>query len=132
MSEENLELVRRASELWSEGDLDAWAELHDPNVEVTPPAGWPEGEDPQGIEAWRRQADRLREPWEHVRIEIDELRPAEGNRVVSRFRYVTQGRDGMSFDTPMAAVFVLADGKVVRNDYFWDFADALEAAGLSE
>ncbi len=56
MSQENVEIVRRVNELFSKGDLDGWAEHWDPEVVVTPPKGWPEGEEGQGIEApWDRE-----------------------------------------------------------------------------
>jgi hypothetical protein len=44
---------------------------------------------------------------------------------------VTRGKDpGVSFDTPMAAAFFLREGKIIRAVYCWDFAEALEAAGI--
>jgi ketosteroid isomerase-like protein len=133
MSQENVGIVRRQFELWSEGNLDAWAELWDREIVVTPPTGWPEGEEIQGIDAWRRQAERLRDSWNEARVEIDDIRPVRDDRVLAQIRYVTRGRDpGMSFDTSMAAAFVLREGKITRGQYFWDFADALEAAGLRE
>jgi ketosteroid isomerase-like protein len=133
MSEENVEVVRRVNELFSKGDLDEWAEYWDPEVIVTPPKGWPEGEVPQGIEGWRRQAERLRDSWEEARAEVDEIRSVGGDQVLARIRYVTRGRDtAMSFDTPMAAVFLLRGGRIVRARYFWEYDEALEAAGLSE
>jgi ketosteroid isomerase-like protein len=133
MSQENVEIVRRVNELFSKGDLDRWAEHWDPEVVVTPPKGWPEGEEPRGIEAWRRQAERLRDSWEEARVEVDEIRPVGDDQVLARIRYITRGRDtGMSFDTPMAAVFRLRGGRIVRARYFWEYDDALEAAGLSE
>ncbi len=133
MSEENVEIVRRATEFFSKGDLDRWAEHWDPEVVVTPPKGWPEGEEPQGIEAWRRQAERLLDSWEEVRVEVDEIRPVGDDQVLVRFRYITRGKEtGMCFDTPMAVVLRLRGGRIVRARYFWEYAEALEAAGLSE
>ena len=133
MSQENVEIVRRQFELWSEGDLDGWAQDWDPEVVVVPPEGWPEGGEVRGRDAWRRQAERLRDSWEQAHIEIDEIRPVGTDRAVTRIRYVTLGKEGgMSFDTPMAAAIVLRDRKIIRADYFWDFAEALEAAGLSD
>jgi ketosteroid isomerase-like protein len=133
MSQENVEVVRRVNELFSKGDWDEWAEHWDPEVVVTPPKGWPEGEEPQGIEAWRRQAERLQDSWEEARAEVDEVRPVGDDQVLARIRYVTRGKDtGMSFDTPMAAVFRLRRGRIVRARYFWEYDDALKAAGLSE
>jgi ketosteroid isomerase-like protein len=68
-----------------------------------------------------------------VRVEVDDIRPVGDDQVLVRIPYVTRGKDtGMSFDTPMAAVFLLRSGKIIRAQYFWDYAEALEAAGLSE
>jgi ketosteroid isomerase-like protein len=129
MSEENVGIVRRQFELWSEGNLDAWVELWDPDVVVQPPEGWPEG-GPRGREALRRQGERLRDSWDEARVEIEEIQPVGEDRVVSRFRYVTRGRSvGMPFDTPMSAAFFLRDRKIIRAHYVWEFAEALEAAG---
>jgi ketosteroid isomerase-like protein len=133
MSQENVEIVRRQFELWSQGNLDEWARHWDPDVIVVGPEGWPEGDTYRSLDAWRRQAERLRDSWEEARAEVDEIRPVGDDRVVTRFRYVTRGRDpGMSFDTAMAAAFFLRDGKIIRAQYYWDIAEALEAAGLSE
>jgi ketosteroid isomerase-like protein len=133
MSQENVEIVRRANELWSEGNLDAWAKHWDPEVVVMAPEGWPEGKVSRGLDAWRRQTERLRDSWDDARVEIDDISPVGRDRVVTRFRYVTRGKDpGMTFDTPMAAMFVLREGVITRAEYFWELADALEAAGLSE
>jgi SnoaL-like protein len=53
--------------------------------------------------------------------------------VLARIRYVTKGAGtGLPFDTPMAAVFFMTDGKIRRGRFFWKIDDALEAAGLSE
>jgi ketosteroid isomerase-like protein len=133
MSQENVEVVRRVNELFSKGDLDEWAEHWGPEVIVTAPKGWPEGEELQGIEAWRRQTERLRDSWEEARAEVDEIRPVGDDQVLARIRYVTRGRDtAMSFDTSMAAVFLLRGGRIVRARYFWEYDEALEAARLSE
>jgi ketosteroid isomerase-like protein len=131
MSEENLEIVRRQFEAWNAGDFDQWAEAWDRDVEVIAPEGWPDGEVNRGLDAWRRQAERLRESWAEARIEIDEIRPIESG-VLSRIRYVTKGNTGLPFETPMAAVFFIRERKIKLAQYFWTISDALEAAGLQE
>ena len=73
MSEENVEIVRRQFELWSQGNLDEWARHWDPDVIVVAPEGWPEGETYRGLDAWRRQAERLRDSWEEARAETARL-----------------------------------------------------------
>jgi ketosteroid isomerase-like protein len=133
MSQENVEVVERQFKAWNAGDFDEWAETWTQDVEVFPPEGWPEGGVNQGLDAWRRQAERLRDTWAEARVEIDEIRPIEDDCVLARIRYVTKGAGtGIPFDTPMAAVFFVIDGKIKRGRYFWKTEDALKAAGLSE
>jgi ketosteroid isomerase-like protein len=133
MSQENVETVRRQFELWSQGDLDGWAQHWDPDVIVLAPEGWPEGDTNRGLDEWRGQAERLRSSWEKARVDVDEIRPVGDDRVVTQIRYVTSGKDpGISFDTTMAAAFFLRHGRIVRAQYCWDMAEALEAVGLSE
>jgi ketosteroid isomerase-like protein len=127
--DENLEIVRRQFELWNEGDLDQAIECYHPDVVVIAPEGWPEGPRTDGVDAWRRQAERLRASWERASVEIDELRAIGDQRVVARIRYLTEGGDkAISFDTAMGAMFVLVAGRIVRGEYFWSFDQALEAA----
>ena len=46
---------------------------------------------------------------------------------------MTVGADtGIPFETPMAVVFFLSKGKIMRGYFGRTMADALEAAGLSE
>jgi ketosteroid isomerase-like protein len=35
MSQENVELARRAFEAWNRGDADAWVELHHPEIDCS-------------------------------------------------------------------------------------------------
>jgi ketosteroid isomerase-like protein len=132
MSQENVEIVTRQFQAWNAGDFDKWAEDLDRDVVVVAPEGWPDGEVNRGLDAWRRQAQRLRDSWAEARIEIDEIRPVE-DRVVARIRYVTKSVEtGLPFETPMAAVFYLKERKIKHAQFFWEAAEALEAAGLQE
>ena len=132
MPDENVEIVRRVFDFWNAGDMDRFVEAHDPDVVVIAPEGWPEGAVSEGIEAWRLQAERLRETWEEARTEIDEIRSAGDDRVVARVRYVTRGHGtNLPFDTPLSVLFFLRGGRITRAQYYWDAGEAFEAAGLS-
>jgi len=131
VSEENVEIVVRQFELWNAGDLDAAMDDYAPDVVVESPEGWPEGSVSRGVDEWQRQAQRLRDTWDEARADIEEILPVGDDRVVARFRYVTSGKDsGLSFNTPIAALFFLRERKITRVRYFWDVAEAREAAGL--
>ena len=41
MSQENVEVVKAAYVAWNAGDMDAFRELHDPDVIARPPERWP-------------------------------------------------------------------------------------------
>ena len=127
MSQGNVEVVRRSFELWATGDLDAMADTFRPDLIVHPPSGWPEGGTVEGVEAWLRQAERLRESWDEVALEFDELRAVGEDRVFARIRYVTRGDAGMEFDTPMAVAILIRDGLIARAEYYWEDDGALAA-----
>ena len=132
MSEENVAIVLDQWEAWSAGDLERWGQAHDPGVTVVAPRDWPEGEVEPGLEAWRSQAERLRDTWAEARIEVDEIWDVE-DRVLAQYRYVTVGRDtGITFETPLAVVYFLRERKITRAYFAWTLDEALEAAGLSE
>ena len=132
MSRENVEVVLRQWNAWNSGNLDRWAQAWDSEVVVVAPQGWPEGQVERGLDAWRRQAQRLRDTWAEARIEVDEIRDVE-DRVLARIRYVTLGEDtGIPFETPMAVVFFLSERKITRGYFAWTMDEALEASGLRE
>jgi ketosteroid isomerase-like protein len=67
-----------------------------------------------------------------VRVEAAEFIDA-GDKVVviGRARATARG-SGMQLDSPVALVWTLREGLIVRNQVFTDRNDALEAAGLKE
>jgi ketosteroid isomerase-like protein len=131
MSQQNLEVVRRWIELWNKGDWATFGAIHDPNVVVLPPDGWPDGEVSRGREAWTRQVIRLKDSWGTDRIEPEQLNEA-GRKVIMHNRWTTKGKDSaIGFETWFWVVFTLSAGSVTRIEFFLDRSRALEAAGLS-
>jgi ketosteroid isomerase-like protein len=53
------------------------------------------------------------------------------DRVVVRVIWRTAGR-GPESNMELTIVYTMRKGKIFLNEYFWDHAEALEAAGLSE
>lgn len=132
MSRENVEVVLGQWDAWNDGNVDRWEQAWHSDVVVTGPPGWPEGPVFEGLGAWRRQSQRLRDTWADARVEVDEVRDMK-DRVLARIRYVTVGADtGIPFETPMAVVFFLSEGKITRGYFGWTMDEVLEAAGLSE
>jgi SnoaL-like polyketide cyclase len=64
MSQENVDVVRASIEAWNSGEMDAFGELHDPEVIVRSVEGWPEPGPYVGREGFIRQFKQQREAFE--------------------------------------------------------------------
>jgi ketosteroid isomerase-like protein len=133
MSQENVELIRRAIEAWNRADIDGWLDQATPDF-VWIPAG------PAAVErSAYRGRDEVREAmasgwetWEEFRFEESEIR-CLGESVVWLGRVHARGRASqLELDQEFAIHAVVRDGKLARTEAFLSQAEALEAAGLSE
>jgi ketosteroid isomerase-like protein len=129
MSRENVEVLRAAHEAWNAGDMEAFRELHDPDVIGRSPEGWPEPF--VGREAVMREFEQLREAWDvdtlHAISDCVDL----GDRVALRGTWRGAGR-GPAAGIEVTQLITVRKGRVHYLEYFWDHAEALEALGLSE
>jgi ketosteroid isomerase-like protein len=132
MSEENVEIVRRSVEAMVREDWEAVVADFNPATE-----GYdhdiPDAEvyvGPAGFLKWLAQWG---ESWDQWTLVGSEFRSAPNDRVVTLHRMKATGSaSGIEVDRLDGAVYTLADGKIIRIDYFNDQQQALEAAGLSE
>ena len=132
MSQENVEMVRSSSEAYVAGDIDGYLEFVAEDVEVRPDASVPDAK-PRGREELRSFLEELDQGWEgRSRAEIREVFPV-GDRVVVRGDWGGKGRaSGIELSSSLTSVFSIRDGQIIRVEYFFDHAKALDAAGLSE
>jgi ketosteroid isomerase-like protein len=134
MSEENVETVRRAVEVFNEVGFDGIGtsdvvtddfEFHEPPEQPAPRVA-------RGRKEVLELAGEFDAAWEEHQSEPQEIRAVDADRVllvsVERFK----GRDGIELETPFAAIFTLSDGKISRWQAFWDKQKALVAAGLAD
>ena len=128
MSRENVEIVRALLEAWNAGDTDAWHELYDPDVIVRTVKDWPEPGPYVGREAVMRFHEQLRDTWDvHAVVPISDFIDA-GDRVAVRYIWRGAGH-GPDLNMEVTLVFTMRKGKIVFQEFFWDHAEALEAAG---
>ena len=133
MSQENVDLVRRALEAFPRGDveemlsyMDAEGEFHSAIV------GGAEGNVYRGHEGFRRWYADSFGSFESLQNEWTEFRDL-GDRVLAFGRVKARGREsGVELDSPMGWVFTVRRGKLVKAEGFLSRAQALDAAGLSE
>jgi ketosteroid isomerase-like protein len=133
MSEENVEIVRSLYERWASGDLSA--DSFDPDVEYSRIGA----ETPDMEGRWRgfdelstAMAEYLR-AFSDLRIEAERILDLSEDQVLVLSRQTARGKQsGVPIEHEFGDLFRLRDGKVVRFASYWNRADALEAAGLSE
>jgi ketosteroid isomerase-like protein len=131
MSEENVEIVRRAHQVWNAGDMDALRELYDPGIIWRGPEGWPEPGPYAGREAVMGQVEQMRETWDTDSFELISELIDVGDRVAVRFIWQGAGH-GPAANIEATGLYTVRKGRICAIEFFWDHAEALEALGLSE
>jgi ketosteroid isomerase-like protein len=138
MSQENVELCRRATEAFNQDGVEAvvtggfWS--HEIVFDFTP-AGIP------GLGVYRGYAEIRRFfeedwfgafPFEEWELEVEELID-HGEQVIAILRQRGRGTSsGVAAEIGFTNITTLRDGEIARNDFYLDREKALEAAGLRE
>jgi ketosteroid isomerase-like protein len=134
MSQENVELVRSATEAYIAVDRDAYVDFMAEDVEICPDAGIPEAKPFRGREEFRRFLADQDEGWDEgaSASDIREIFPV-GDRLVVRVHWGGKGRaSGIDLRSSLTAITTVRDGRIAKIEFFLDHAQALKAAGLSE
>ena len=126
MSQENVEIVRRANEAWNRNDFDAWIQYFDPEVQ------WSALLEEFGGHAGIRQA------WQSFKVDLqlearyDDIRDL-GDSVLVLGELIGTGRiTGLSLSNEIAQLATFRDGRILCYRDFASHAEALEAVGLSQ
>ena len=135
MSQENVEIVRAAYRAYIAGDREAYLDFFAADVEARPDASrFPEAKPFRGREELRRFLAEIDEGWEGGAGAgvIREVFPV-GDRVVARADWGGRGRtSGIDLRSSLTSISTIRDGRIVKIEWFFDHAKALEAVGLSE
>jgi ketosteroid isomerase-like protein len=132
MSEENLELVRRALEAFGRGDLDARLVLMDPQLEWRTSGLFPGvARVYHGHEGYKQFWKDFRAMWEEIEL-VPERLVDHGERVVVFGRFKGRGREGVTMEREMGMIFTIRDGLATRIESYPSGQQALEAVGLRE
>jgi ketosteroid isomerase-like protein len=128
-------LVRQGFEAANRGDYEVTFGLYDRDIELIPPTGLVGLGDEasyRGLEARISYEQNWRAEWGDFRYEPDELRDLGDRFLVIGYIRSSGLTSGAATDTDFANLFTLSAGRVIREQVFFNRADALEAAGLSE
>jgi ketosteroid isomerase-like protein len=131
VSQENIEIVRRAIDQYNETGEPPW-EAIDRAVEwVIDPAAFVAGTY-RGHEGLRNMLSRLAESFDRFEFDFDEYLDA-GDAVVAVGRArVRGGRSGVATAQPLGYVFRLRDGRIRAARSYLQPEEALETVGLRE
>lgn len=130
---DGVDLIYRWFNAWNSGDVDAFADLFATDAEVMPDPAWMDDGPVVGRIAIRDWYEGLMESWEDKNSVAlrDILGTDEG--VVVRFAWLIRSKyNGIDMAFDVTVVNGIADGKIVRQEYYFDHAEALRAVGLSE
>ena len=131
MSQDNVVRARQSLEAFDRRDRAAFLELRDPACEVIPDERWPESGVIKGEAAW----DFYVSVAEALGMDSAdaEIVDAGGDKVVGHRSAEARGQaSGASVVFGYSVVTTFRDGKIVREEWFADRAEALKAAGLAE
>ena len=133
MSQENVEIVRRALDAWNNQDFESAMSLVDPAIEVEVAVGSPvDGtyRDHAGLTQF------MAEFWGQFETFHSDLRDCDhvgDGQVLLHVHHHGIGREsGAAVEMPSWQVFSLQAGRITRWRNFRSRQEALEAAGLSE
>jgi ketosteroid isomerase-like protein len=133
MASANVELVRSICEAWARGDFSS-ADWADPDVELVRA----DGPSPRSWKGLAGLVEGTRDwigAWRDVRMEPDEYRELDAERVLVLAHYSGRGRtSGVELEqvhTQASHVFHVRDGKVTRLVHYLDRERALADLGLA-
>jgi ketosteroid isomerase-like protein len=130
MSQENVEIVRRAYETFNAGDISGWLALHSPDAELHDLPVLPGAAVHRGHAELRTWAEQMIETAEDLRFEPQRFIEA-GDFVLASVRGTGKGRgSGVPAEISFFHVAEFGDGKIRRLRSYATEDEALEAAGL--
>jgi ketosteroid isomerase-like protein len=132
MSQENVEIVRRAYEAFNLRDWSLAREVLAPDIEIDLSRNVFNPVTDRGYEGIERLVGMVDDVWDDFRFEVEELIDA-GDHVVAPVKLSRKGKGGgVPVEQHDVHVLTIRDGRCTRLAVHRDRTEALEAAGLSE
>jgi ketosteroid isomerase-like protein len=131
MSQENVEVVKRAIAALNQGNVDLYLTLCAPDVELISPVAPLEGAN-TGAEGIRQFFAGLQEATSSFRLDAERLQTVGDDRVLALGQVSVMSQGGIPLAQPFANVYDLVDGKLRRVRVYSDWDEALKAVGVAE
>jgi ketosteroid isomerase-like protein len=134
MSRENVDTMRQRLAAFDRRDRLAWLALTDEDCEVVADALWPDADIVRGREdAWEFYVNVVDAFERRPYADDVDLVYAGPDKVLSHHQFDMRGRaSGAEVEFDFWVVATFRDGRAVRDQWFLDRTEALEAVGLAE
>jgi ketosteroid isomerase-like protein len=130
MSQENVEIVRRAVDAFNRRDIAAMVSNFAGDAEWIEDQRYPGAETFQGPDGVERSIRKWWDAWAEITMDLDETMDL-GDRVVLAGRVNARGHDSeVTVEAAFGGVYEFRAGRVVRVQILGSRAEALAAAGL--
>jgi len=134
MSQENVEVVKRAVAAVNDRDVESYLACCTADIQMENPVAAIQGAY-EGSDGIRRFFADVLDTSPDFRITIERLESIGPDRVLGFMRLNMSGRASginLGTDLPSTNLYDFTDGKITRVRIFFDRKEALEAVGLSE
>jgi len=132
VSQENVEVVRRAFEVFNHDGREAATAFFDPEIEWHDLPEQPDAGVHHGHRGFLAAVEQFVGGFEDFRVLVDDI-SAHGSQVITYHRTVARGRgSGAPFEQRGAGVWTLRNGSIVRVEWFGTRLEALKAVGLAD
>ena len=130
MSQKNVDLILATVGAYNDGDIDAWAEFLDPDIEALPDVSFPESDPLLGRDEYRAWTEGLVSGLRSPRWETTEVVDLGADRVLHRGDWGGKGAaSGIETYSSITGLFTVRDGRISRVEFHFDHDQALKAAG---
>jgi len=131
--DDGLDVMRSWFDTWNRADYDAFFDLFDVDAEVITDPSWVEAGPFNGRTAIRGWFEGLQQSWEERDALVVKELFEVADKVVARFVWNVRGRtSGIDMHLDATSVDTIKRGRIVRQQYYFDHDEALQAVGLRE
>jgi ketosteroid isomerase-like protein len=128
-----LEVVRGMYERRERGNMDVEEFVHPEIVFVRIGSDLPDvAGEWHGVDGMRKATVEYLNVWEDYRFEVERMIDLGDGVLVLEKQTARGKRSGAIISKDVGTLLTLRDGKIVRWEYYWERAEALEAAGIKE
>ena len=132
-ADENLAVVRAGLDAYQRGDMEAFLEFLDPDIEIYSAPDLPNPVEAVGRDAWLRWIGDWLEAWESFEVEAEGMEPYGERHVITAMRQRGVGTgSGVPVDLKVFYMFEIRDGVAVRYRLYGQREEALAAARQGE